>query len=197
WPQYKAWFLSAGQQARPGYVTSSKRLRTSMPELMPIYEQLVELAGGGDIAARFLSFYRPPPYLLGCSQAVWPGAQPALIRNYDYSPQLFEWTLLHTCWLRPVIAISDCLWGVLDGMNDAGLAASLAFGGSKATGDGFGVPLVLRYILETCDDVAQACNVLRRVSVHMAYNITLLDRNGAYITVYLSPRRKPRFVDCE
>src|SRR5699024_8467041 len=81
WPQYKAWFLSAGQQARPGYVTSSKRLRTSMPELMPIYEQLVELAGGGDIAARFLSFYRPPPYLLGCSQAVGSGAQPALFRN--------------------------------------------------------------------------------------------------------------------
>lgn len=197
WPQYKAWFLSEGQQARPGYVTSSKRLRTCMPELLPIYERLAELAGGGDIAARFLSFYRPPPYLLGCSQAVWPGRQPALIRNYDYSPQLFEWALLRTSWLRPVIAISDCLWGVLDGMNDAGLAASLAFGGSKATGDGFGVPLVLRYILETCDDVGEACEVLRRVAVHMAYNITLLDRSGAYITVYLSPGRKPRFVHCE
>lgn len=194
WPQYQTWFLSEGQRARPGYVTSAKRLRTHMPELVPTYERLVELAGGGDLAARFLSFYRPPPYLLGCSQAVWAGQRPALIRNYDYSPVLFEWTLLRTCWRRPVIAISDCLWGVLDGMNDAGLAASLAFGGRKTTGDGFGVPLVLRYILEVCDGVTEACEVLRRLAVHMAYNITLLDREGAYITAYLAPDRRPRFV---
>jgi predicted choloylglycine hydrolase len=195
WPAYKTWFLSEGQRARPGYVTSSKRLRTFMPELQSTYERLVELAGGGDLAARFLSFYRPPPYLLGCSQALWAGSQsPALIRNYDYSPELFEWALLRTCWRRPVIAMSDCLWGVLDGMNDAGLAVSLAFGGSKKTGDGFGVPLVLRYILEVCDRVADAREVLRRVPVHMAYNVALLDHTGASTTAYLTPGRKPRFV---
>jgi len=194
WPQYQQWFLSEGQLERPGYVTSSKQLRSHMPELVPIYKQLVELAGGGDLAARFLTFYRPPPYLLGCSQAVWTGRHPALVRNYDYSPRFFEWTVLRTNWLRPVIAMSDCLWGVLDGINDAGLAASLAFGGSKVTGDGFGVPLVVRYILETCDTVSQACAVLRRVMVHMAYNITLLDRSGTFITVYLRPDRKPRFI---
>lgn len=194
WPQYETWFLSQGQQARPGYMTSFKKLRTYMPELAPVYERLVDLAGGGDIAARFLSFYRPPPYLFGCSQAVWGGQQPALVRNYDYSPLLFEWTLLRTCWLRPVIAISDCLWGVLDGMNNAGLAVSLAFGGSKTTGDGCGVPLVLRYILESCDDVGEACAALRRIPVHMKYNITLLDCTGAYTTVYVAPGCKPRFV---
>lgn len=196
WPQYQTWFLSEGQQARAGYVTSSKKLRSCMPELAPTYERLVDLAGGGDLAARFLSFYRPPPYLLGCSQAVWSGAQPTLVRNYDYSPLLFEWALLRTNWLRPVIAISDCLWGVLDGMNDAGLAVSLAFGGSKAVGDGFGVPLVLRYILELCDDVAAACAVLKRVPVHMAYNVTLLDRSGTFVTAYLTPGREPRFLHC-
>jgi len=193
WPQYKGWFLSQGQQARPGYVTSSKKLHTNMPELASTYEQLVELAGGGDLAARFLSFYRPPPYLLGCSQAVWDGQRPMLIRNYDYSPELFEWTLLYSCWRRPVIAITDCLWGVLDGMNDAGLAVSLAFGGNKATGDGFGIPLVLRYILETCDTMLEACETLRRIPVHMAYNVTILDSNHAYTTAYLTPGRKPRF----
>ena len=69
-------------------MTSLKKLRQHMPELLPIYERLVELAGGGDLAARFLSLYRPPPYLLGCSQAVWPGRDPVLVRNYDYSPAL-------------------------------------------------------------------------------------------------------------
>ena len=194
WPQYRTWFLSEGERARAGYVTSARKLRVHMPELVPTYERLVELAGGGDLAARFLSFYRPPPYLLGCTQAVWAGPQPALIRNYDYSPILFEWALLRTCWRRPVIAMSDCLWGVLDGINDAGLAVSLAFGGRKTTGDGFGVPLVLRYILEVCDDVRQACQVLQRVALHMTYNITLLDRQGVSTTAYMAPDRRPRFV---
>ena len=52
--------------------------------------------------------------------------------------------------------MSDCLWGLLDGMNDAGLAVSLTFGGRPVLGDGFGIPLVMRYVLETCEDVAEA-----------------------------------------
>jgi predicted choloylglycine hydrolase len=187
WPYYKAWFLSEGYRSRPGYVTSVKRLRQHMPELLPIYEQLVELAGGSDLAARFLSLYRPPSYLLGCSQAVWTGSNHALVRNYDYSPELFEGNLLRTCWHRPVIAMTDCSWGVLDGINDAGLAVSLSFGGRKIIGDGFGIPLILRYILELCEDVATATEILRRIPTHMPYNVTVVDREGAFATVYLSP----------
>lgn len=187
WPVYKKWFLSEGHLARPGYMTSLKRLRQHMPELLPIYEQLVELAGGGDLAARFLSLYCPPPYLSGCSQAVWTRAEPVLIRNYDYSPQLFEGNLLYTAWQRPVIAMSDSLWGVLDGINADGLVVSLTFGGRKITGDGFGIPLILRYILEFCTDTQAAAEVLQRVPVHMPYNVTVLDRTGAFLTAYLAP----------
>jgi len=189
WPAYKAWFLSEGHLARPGYVTSRKKLRQYMPELLPIYEQLVELAGGGDLAARFLSLYCPPPYLSGCSQAVWSGPEPLLVRNYDYSPRLFEGNLLYSAWHRPVIAVLDCLWGVLDGLNDAGLVVSLTFGGRKVIGDGFGIPLVLRYILEFCDETEAATEVLQRVPVHMPYNVTILDHKGTYVTVYLAPDR--------
>jgi hypothetical protein len=39
-----------------------------MPEMVPIWEQLVELAGGGDLAARFLSLYRPPAYLTAAAR---------------------------------------------------------------------------------------------------------------------------------
>jgi hypothetical protein len=42
-----------------------------MPELVPTWERLVELAGGGDIEARALSLWCPPAYIAGCSQAVW------------------------------------------------------------------------------------------------------------------------------
>jgi predicted choloylglycine hydrolase len=195
WPYYREWFLSEGYLARPGYVTSSKKLRTHMPELVPIYERLVELAGGGDVAARFLSLYRPPPFLVGCSQAVWTGGEPILVRNYDYSSKLFEGTLLCTAWRRPVISMIDCLWGALDGVNDAGLAVSLAFGGKRLVGDGFGIPLILRYILEVCEDTQAATEALRAIPSHMPYNVTVVDRHGAFATAYLHPDRPTVVTD--
>ncbi len=195
WPAYQRWFLSEGHRARPSYLRAEQALQSAMPELFPIYQQLCALAGGGDLAARFLSLYCPPPYLAGCSQAVWLRGAPVLIRNYDYSPDLFEGVLLYTNWLRPVIAMSDCLWGVLDGINDAGLAVSLAFGGRKMTGVGFGIPLVLRYVLETCTTTAEAVAVLQRIPLHMAYNVTVVDAGGAHATVYLAPDQPPIVTD--
>lgn len=197
WPAYQRWFLSEGHRARPSFLHSERVLGNTMPELMPIYQRLCELAGGGDLAARFLSLYCPPPYMAGCSQAVWLGDSPTLIRNYDYRPDLFEGVLLYSNWLRPVIAMSDCLWGVLDGINDSGLAVSLAFGGRKVTGVGFGIPLVLRYVLETCSSTAQAISVLQRIPLHMTYNVTLLDRTGDYATVYLAPDQSPVVVQSQ
>ena len=191
WASYKAWFLSEGHQARPGYVSSRRHLAASMPELMPIYDQLVDLVGGGDLEARFLTLHNPPAFLPGCSQAIWTRGEPALIRNYDYSPNLFEAVLLYSNWLRPVIAMSDCMWGVVDGINDAGLAVALAFGGRKVTGDGFGIPLILRYILETCDDTAAAVEVLQTIPSHMAYNVSIVDASGAHAVVFLSPDNPP------
>jgi predicted choloylglycine hydrolase len=128
--------------------------------------------------------------LTGCSQAVWPGAIPVLVRNYDYSPQLFEGVILKTAWNgRQVIATSDCLWGVVDGINEDGLTISLTFGGRRIVGEGFGVPLLLRYILEFCTTTAEAEAVLKRVPTHMAYNVTVLDRSGAFLTAYIAPDR--------
>jgi predicted choloylglycine hydrolase len=139
--------------------------------------------------------YDPPPYLSACSQIAWTHGETALIRNYDYSFKMFEGVMMYTHWLQPVIGVSDCTWGLLDGMNASGLAASLTFGGRKATGDGFGIPLVIRYILETASSVAEGIAILQSVPVHMAYNVTLLDVSGQFTTAYLSPDRSPVFVD--
>ncbi len=190
WPKYRKWYLAEGYEARPTYFECERAMHRHMPEFVPAWEQLVELAGGGDLEARFLSLYRPPPYLTGCSQAVWSreGDERLLVRNYDYSPHLFEAMIWRTAWnARPVIAVSDCLIGALDGINDAGLAVSLNFGGAKDVGDGFGAPMVLRYLLEFCSTVNEAARVLRRIPIHMAYNILLLDRNGDYLTAFTSP----------
>jgi predicted choloylglycine hydrolase len=196
WEPYRAWYLQEGDRARPSYAACRRALAEHMPELMPTYERLVELAGGGDLAARLLSLYRPPGFIVGCSQGAWTRGEPLLVRNYDYPADRLEGIVYLTQWgERRVIGMSDCLWGLLDGMNDRGLAVSLTFGGRPDVGDGFAVPLVVRYVLETCDDVAQARAALARIPVHAPQNLTLLDRTGAYVTAYVGPGREPRFVD--
>jgi predicted choloylglycine hydrolase len=197
WPAYRGWYLKEGESARPDLETCRRELDRYMPELMPTYERLVERAGGDEVAARFLSLYRPPGFVVGCSQGAWNRAgEPVLVRNYDYPASRAEGIILSTAWTgRRVIGMSDCLWGLLDGINDAGLAASLTFGGRTAVGDGFGIPLVIRYLLEVCESVAEAREVLGRVPVHAAQNVTVLDKAGDYATVCLSPDRKPEFKD--
>ena len=190
WPDYRRWWLSEGDGMRAPYLESRRALETHMPEIVPLYERLCDLAGGGDVAARFLSFYCPPPYLSGCSQAVWPGKEPVLVRNYDYNPDAFDSLILNTGWDgRRVMGVSDGLWGLVDGMNDAGLALSLTFGGRRVVGEGFGVPLILRYVLQTCETAEEAGAVLARVPTHMSYNVTVLDRARRYLTAMLAPDR--------
>ncbi|MGB5706118.1 MAG: C45 family peptidase [Arenicellales bacterium] len=192
WPLYQTWFSSEGDAARPSYVESRRALRQHMPELLPTFERLCELAGGGDMVSRFLSLYCPPPYLSGCTQAVWTGDEPLLVRNYDYSAQRLEAVLLKSCWNgQTVIAMSDALWGVLDGINESGLAVSLAFGGRLESGKGFGIPLILRYILEFCKTTDEAIEVLQRVPTHMSYNITVVDPSQRFATVYVAPDKLP------
>ncbi len=191
WPDYHRWWARKGAEARPGYLDSRKALQRHMPEIVPLYDELVELAGGTDHAARFLSFYCPPPYLSGCSQAIWPGEEPVLVRNYDYAPSAFDSLTLRTRWQgRTVLGTSDGLWGLVDGMNDAGLAVSLTFGGRRVVGDGFGVPLILRYVLQTCETAEEAGAALARLPTHMSYNVTVLDARRHYLTALMAPDRE-------
>lgn len=191
WPAYRRWWSSEGLAARPTYLECRRALGRHMPELLELYDELAELAGGGDSQARFLSFYCPPRYLSGCSQAIWQGDEPLLVRNYDYSPRAFDATVLRTGWLgRGVIGMTDGIWGLLDGTNDAGLAVSLTFGGRREVGEGFGVPLILRYVLQTCETAAEATAALTRIPCHMSYNVTVLDAGRQFSTVYLAPDRE-------
>jgi predicted choloylglycine hydrolase len=193
WPGYRRWFLRDGDAARPSYATARAMLREHMPGLVPAWTRLVDLAGGGDLAARMLALYDPPPLVSGCSQAVVGADAPVLVRNYDFDPALLEGVIGCTA-LRGhgVIGMSDCIWGLLDGINEHGLAVSLAFGGRRVTGEGFAVSLVLRYLLETCATTAQALRALERLPVQGAYNLTLLDRGGDAATAYLAADRRLR-----
>jgi predicted choloylglycine hydrolase len=198
WWAYRRWYLRDGEAARPPLAQARAALEAHMPELVGTWQKLRRLAGDDEIAARMLTLYDPPPYVAGCSQAVLAHdpAHAVLVRNYDYSLDLFERVLYCSAFTgRRVIGMGDCLWGLLDGMNDAGLAVSMTFGGRKVTGRGFGVPLVVRYVLETCETVPEATRTLGRLAVQCPYNLTLLDRSGAAVTVQLAPDRPLAVAD--
>ncbi len=196
WHGYSRWFLAEGIRKRSTYLASKRALRQHMPELVPIYEELCEAAGGGDLEARFLSMWSPPAYIGGCSQAIIGGPQPVMIRNYDYGPKLLEGTCLRSRYCgKRVVAMIDSLWGVLDGINEDGLAVSLSFGGSPTVQEGFGIPIVLRYVLEFASDTKSAIAILQRVPIHMAYSIALLDRSGHNAMVFVSPGRNVEVVN--
>ncbi len=189
---YRKWFLKEGELNRPNYLQCERMLRRHMPELIPIWEHLVNLAGGDDLTARLLSLYCPTPYVSACSQAVWTRYSPVLIRNYDYTPSRCEGLILKSKWhSTQVIASIDCLWGVLDGMNEHGLIVSLSFGGKNEVGKGFGIPLILRYILEFCKTTQEATDTLCRIPSHMAYNITFMDAQFHVSTIEISPSSPP------
>ncbi len=190
WPSYRNWWLREGAAARATYAQGRRAIARHMPEMLGLYDTLCEAAGGSDAAARFLSYWCPPRYLTACSQAIWAGEEPLLVRNYDYAPTAFDALLLSTCWQgRRVVGMSDGLFGLVDGMNEDGLAVSLTFGGRREAGRGFGVPLILRYILQTCSTADEAGAVLTRVPSHMSYNVTVIDRGRRYLTAYLAPDR--------
>src|SRR6476620_4268435 len=191
---YHRWYLSEGAGARPDLGTCRRMLATYMPELVPVWERLVELAGGDEVTARLLTLWNPPAFLPGCSQATLGGPAPMLIRNYDYGLDLFERVIYSTAFTgRRVLGTGDCLWGLVDGMNDAGLAVSLAFGGRPGSSPGFGIPLVLRYLLEVAESIHDVVSVLRRVPVNMSYNLTVVDASGEGLTAFVAPECAPEF----
>ena len=71
WPAYRAWFLREGESARASYAVGAQKLRKHLPELFPTYERLVDAVGGGDLEARFLSHWCPPPLFAACSMATF------------------------------------------------------------------------------------------------------------------------------
>ena len=188
WPAYEAWFVARGGDAGPSRADCEAAIRRYMPELAPLHRDLSRLVGDGDRAARFLSGWCPPAYLGGCSLAAHArGEEVRLVRNYDLSPELNEGLLLRSSWRRPVMGMVEFLWGLSDGVNDAGLCIALAFGGRGTTGRGFGVTHILRYLLETCDTVEDALTRLARIPSHMAYNLVLADASGRVASVELLP----------
>lgn len=181
WPQAATW-VPEEDRTEQGARAAERTFAAHMPELLPVLHRLTgQLDRPGGRTA--LSHAAVRPFFSGCTQAAVGGV---LLRNYDFHPAQCDRTVVASHFLRPVIGMNELLWGLLDGMNDAGLAVSLTFGGRFVHGPGLSVLIVLRYLLETCDTVDQAVAVLRRLPISTAQNITLVDTDRA-LTVQVGP----------
>lgn len=193
WPAYQKWIRRA---ASSDSARCTDQLRLHMPELIPAFESLLARFGGGRDIERFLALFDPPRVVRACSQAVFNAESgPVLLRTYDHHPALFDAVLLESNWTgMRTLAMGDCIWGALDGINERGLAVALAFGGRNSIGPGFAAPLIVRYLLETCATTAEAKKALARLPVYMPYTFALLDAKGKFLTAFLGPDRDAAFV---
>lgn len=190
WPAYRRWFLHEGEGARPTFAESYAALVQWMPELLPDFNAAVDMVGGGDLEARFLSHWCPPPLVSACSMAMPLSPSPSLVRNYDYPALLSDALALRTRFSgRAVIGMSDCTLGLMDGVNDAGVAIALAFGGRREVGEGFGIGLVVRYLLQVATSTAQAIAIVEHLPVQMSYNLAIVDAAGDYRVAMVGPDR--------
>jgi predicted choloylglycine hydrolase len=191
----EGWYRGTGREAPPTAGECKAQLKRHMPELLGQYERACAIVGEDDqLAPQIISQFRPPPLQHGCTQLVWRGPDgPALVRNFDFPLDVTSEYFESTRWFgREVIAKGQRPWGgCLDGMNADGLVASMTFGGGVAQGPGFSIILIVRYILETCSVVSEAVSALCRIPVALSQNVTVLDKTGAYATVFLGPDRAP------
>ncbi|MEU3518352.1 C45 family peptidase [Streptomyces sp. NPDC006654] len=177
----EGWLTEEGQTPQ-GAARARSLFEAHMPELVPALDRL-----SGQVASpragTLLTLAAVRPFFSGCTQI---GVKGTLLRNYDFAPDHCEATIVSSDFLRPVIGVQEAGWGLLDGMNDAGLAVSLTFGGRNVDGPGFALPVVLRYLLETCQTVDEAVSRLRTIPIAIPQNVTLVDPDKA-VTVYVAP----------
>ncbi len=185
WPDMENLLTEEGRTP-PGADRVRALFRAHMPELVPVLDRLAAQLDRPEAKA-FLTHAALRPFSPACTQI---GRNGTLLRNYDFPPDQCEGTIVSSCFLRPVIGMQDVLWGLLDGMNDAGLAVSLTFGGRSVYGRGFAILIVVRYLLETCETVDEAVGRLRSLPVAVPQNLTLVDPAKA-VTVFPGPDMPP------
>lgn len=181
WPLAERWMTKESRTPEGAY-RARKLFEAHMPELVPVLGRPAHQLDRPE-GETFLTLAALRPFFSGCTQIADNGT---LLRNYDFDPADCEGTIASSHFLRPVIGMQDAGWGLLDGMNDAGLAVSLTFGGRFVHGPGFAILIVLRYLLETCSTVDEAIGKLRAIPIAIPQNVTLIDAEQA-VTVFVGP----------
>jgi len=189
------WYAKA--ERIPDQEECRRRVGAHMPELLGLFDSMAGFAGDDPAMIAALAGIDPPPLIpAGCTVRAFTRPRPAMLRNYDFHPDATSAVILRTGWAgRRVLGMSEGVSGLLDGVNDAGVAAALTFGGRHVYGSGFSILQIIRYVLQVASDVEEAADVLRRMPCAWAQNVLVQDKSGKSIRAELAPDRETLVVD--
>ncbi|WP_368652742.1 C45 family autoproteolytic acyltransferase/hydrolase [Ornithinibacillus sp. 4-3] len=138
---------------------------------------------------KFFSGYQMEYRKSGCSIYT---TEDYMIRNYDYHPKTYEGRFVlfqPTDKGHAIIGPSQLITGRMDGMNEHGLAIGYNYIHQKKPGAGFVCNMIARIILETCENVEQACEVLKEIPHRHSFTYVVLDTKGITYAVEATPRK--------
>lgn len=188
--RWTTWATARQTGDRPSHDACRRAIGDHMPEFLDSHDRMVALCDSDPIIGQHISYGGGPPLISGCSVLALPGPPVTLLRSYDFTERYFDALIARTRWTgKRVLAMREGAGGCLDGVNEDGLTAALTFGGDFAHAVGFAIPMLVRYVLETCRDVEQAIAALARMPSAGVQKIILQDRSGASAVVYLRPGR--------
>lgn len=115
-----------------------------------------------------------------------------MVRNYDYHPatydgryQLFRPTDTGYAQIGPMSRTT----GRMDGMNEHGFVMAYNFMHRKKPANGFVCYMVGRILLETCRNVEEGIQMLKKLPHRSSFTYMLQDKTGAHAIVEVTPRR--------
>src|SRR5690625_5083776 len=116
-----------------------------------------------------------------------------LVRNYDYHPKTYDgiYSLYQpTDGGNAIIGVCQKVTGRSDGMNEKGLAMGYNFMHRRRPGDGFVCNMIGRLILELCENVDEAADLLKEIPHRGSFSYVLFDKNSKIPSIVeTSPRR--------
>ncbi len=191
------WYAKAARIPDPE--ETRRRVGDAMPELLKIFDIFAHYAGDDPVMIAALAGIDPPPLIpAGCTVRAVRKPEPTMLRNYDFHPEATAGIIMRTQWTgRRVLGMGEGVNGLLDGVNDAGVAAALTFGGRHVYGGGFSIIQIMRYLLEVAESTADAAEILARLPCAWAQNIMVLDASGKALVAELAPDREPLIVEAD
>ena len=186
--RHKYWKLK-----RPRFNIDVQEAKSAFLQFAPkIWDEFEGISDGSkqplENILRDFGGYRMEPERSGCSVFV---QDEFLVRNYDFQPVTYDGRYMvyqPTDGGLAVIGPSSRVTGRMDGMNEYGLAIGYNFTHRKKTKDGFVCYMISRMILELCENVDQAVQLIKELPHRNAFSYILLDQTGEHYIIEASPR---------